>query len=207
MEKMDLIGAFPIPIQIYRYEYSIEKELKYIENLEWRGNASNSTSMDGYLNEHESLNSVTSFFKECLNDYCDTILNSDQRLVITQQWANRNPKGSEHPIHTHPNSIISGVFYLRQNPTLPPIYFFNDNMDTFGLHPREHNCYTSGSFDVICESGELIMFPSSLRHSVPVNTGEEDRISLAFNTFCADVMGREDQVSLLDIRKIINESN
>ena len=123
MEKIELISAFPIPIQIYSYEHSIEKELEYIENLkEWRDNASiqdlqisNYQSVDTYLNEHELFSNLTSFFKECLDDYVDRIINSDQKLVITQQWANKNPKGSEHPTHTHPNSIISGVFYLRQN--------------------------------------------------------------------------------------------
>jgi uncharacterized protein (TIGR02466 family) len=204
MEKIDTLNIFPIPIQIYRYELGIGKEVKYIENLEWRTNTGNFTSMDSYLNEHESLCNVTTFFKECLNDYCDTILNSDQRLSVTQLWANKNPKGSEHPIHMHPNSIVSGVFYLRQNPALPPIYFYNGNMDTFMLQPRENSCYTSEFVSLPCETGDLVLFPSSLLHSVPLNGSEEERMSLSFNTFSADVIGNKDHLSYLDIRKIVN---
>ena len=29
-----------------------------------------------------------------------------------------------------------------------------------------------------CKPGELILFPSSLKHSVPINQGDEDRISV-----------------------------
>ena len=31
--------------------------------------------------------------------------------------------------------------------------------------------------------GELILFPSNLQHSVPVNNSEEERISLSFNSW------------------------
>ena len=51
------------------------------------------------------------------------------------------------------------------------------------------------------------MFPSNLRHSVPMNQGDEERISLSFNTFSVDVLGSEENLTHLDIRRIMNESN
>ena len=62
----------------------------------------NFKTKDSYLTKHESLKGITSFFKECIDDYCNTIINSEQRLVITQLWGNRNPKGSKHHEHVHP---------------------------------------------------------------------------------------------------------
>ena len=35
MKKDELLSVFPTPVQIYKYENSIEKELKYIEGVEW----------------------------------------------------------------------------------------------------------------------------------------------------------------------------
>ena len=58
-----------------------------------------------------------------------------------------------------------------------------------------------------CTSGELILFPSNLRHSVPINQGDEERISLSFNTFSIDELGSKDSLTHLDIRGLINESN
>ena len=209
MKKDELLMVFPTPVQIYKYEDSIEKELKYIEGVEWKQQVANANfkTKDSYLTKHEQLKNIVSFFKECIDDYCNTIINSEQRLVITQLWGNRNPKGSKHHEHVHPNSIISGVFYLRQDPKLPPIQFSKSNQEAMKLDPRKYNSYNAETFLLPCTSGELILFPSNLRHSVPVNQGDEERISLSFNTFSIDALGSEDSLTHLDIRRIMNESN
>ena len=209
MKKDELLTVFPTPVQIYKYENSIEKELKYIENIEWKKQVANSNfkTKDSYLTKHESLKNITSFFKECINDYCNTIINSKQRLVITQLWGNRNPKGSKHHEHVHPNSIISGVFYLRQDPKLPPIQFSKNSQHSIKLDPIKYNLYNAETFMLPCTAGELILFPSNLRHSVPINMGGEERISLSFNTFSIDILGSEETLTHLDLRRIMNESN
>jgi len=209
MKKDELLMVFPTPVQIYKHEDSIEKELKYIESIEWKHQVANGNfkTKDSYLTKHESLKNIVSFFKECVDDYCSTIINSEQRLVITQLWGNRNPKGSKHHEHVHPNSIISGVFYLRQDPKLPPIQFSKSHQHAMKLDPKKYNTYNAETFLLPCTSGELLLFPSSLRHSVPVNMGEEERISLSFNTFSIDALGSEENLTHLDIRRIMNESN
>jgi len=209
MKKDELLMVFPTPVQIYKHENSIEKELKYIEGVEWLPQVQNGNfkTKDSYLTKHESLKSITSFFKECIDDYCNTIMNSNQRLVITQLWGNRNPKGSKHHEHVHPNSIISGVFYLRQDPKLPPIQFSKANQHAIKLDPRKYNVYNSETFLLPCTAGELILFPSNLKHSVPINMGDEERISLSFNTFSIDALGSKENLTHLDLRSLMNESN
>ena len=209
MKKDELLMVFPTPVQIYKHEDSIEKELKYIENIEWTPQVQNGNfkTKDSYLTKHESLKSITSFFKECIDDYCNTIINSEQRLVITQLWGNRNPKGSKHHEHVHPNSIISGVFYLRQDSKLPPIQFSQSNQHAMKLDPRKYNSFNAETFLLPCTAGELILFPSNLKHSVPINMGDEERISLSFNTFSIDVLGNKESLTHLDLRSLMNESN
>ena len=209
MKKDELLSVFPTPVQIYKYENNIEKELKHIESLEWKSQLANGNfrSKDSYLTKHEQLKEIVLFFKECVEDYCNTIINSDQRLVITQLWGNKNPKGSKHHEHVHPNSIISGVFYLRQDPKLPPIQFSKSNQHAIKLDPKKYNTFNAETFLLPCIAGELILFPSNLRHSVPTNMGEEERISLSFNTFSIDALGSEENLTHLDIRRIMNESN
>ena len=209
MKKDELISVFPTPVQIYKYENSIDKELKYVEDLEWIEQKANGNfkSKDTYLTKHEQLKNINLFFKECLNDYCNTIYNSDQRLVITQLWANKNPTGAKHHEHVHPNSILSGVFYLRQDKTLPPIQFAKSNQHNLKLDPRKYNNYNAETFLLPCTAGELLLFPSTLRHSVPTNVGKESRISLSFNTFSIDTLGSKDSLTHLDIRSLMHESN
>ena len=209
MKKDELISVFPTAVQIYKYENSIDKELNYIENLPYKeqvGNA-NFKSKDSYLTKHEQLKDINSFFKECIDDYCNVICNSDQRLVITQLWANKNPTGAKHHEHVHPNSILSGVFYLRQDKTLPPIQFSKSNQHSLKLDPRKYNNHNAETFMLPCTAGELLLFPSTLRHSVPINVGKENRISLSFNTFSIDTLGSKDSLTHLDIRSLMHESN
>ena len=207
--KEELLQIFPTPILITKYEGDLSKELKYVDNLpykEQKGNA-NFKSQDTYLLEIEELKNIKNFFYESLNKYTKNISQSDQRLVITQCWANKNPPGSKHHEHVHPNSILSGVFYLRQDKTLPPIQFNKSIQGAMKLDPKKYNNLNSETFLLPCVAGELLLFPSDLKHSVPTNMGKEARISLSFNTFSVDTLGSKDKLTHLDIRKMMNEHN
>ena len=207
--KDELLQIFPTPILITKYEGDLSKELKYVDYLPYKEQKQNANfkSADSYLLEIEELKSIKDFFYESLNKYTKNISQSDQRLVITQCWANKNPPGSKHHEHVHPNSILSGVFYLKQDKTLPPIQFQKSIQGTMKLDPKKYNVLNSESFLLPCVAGELLLFPSNLKHSVPTNMGKEARISLSFNTFSVDILGSEDSLTHLDIRKIMNEHN
>ena len=207
--KEELLQIFPTPVLITKYQGDLSKELKYVDYLpykEQKGNA-NFKSQDTYLMEIEELKSIKDFFYESLNKYTKNISQSEQRLVITQCWANKNPPGSKHHEHTHPNSILSGVFYLRQDKTLPPIQFSKSIQHVMKLDPKKYNNLNSETFLLPCVDGELLLFPSNLKHSVPTNIGKEARISLSFNTFSVDTLGSKDSLTHLDIRKMMNEHN
>ena len=207
--KEELLQLFPTPLLIVPYEEPIDKELAYLKTISYREQQQNGNyrSDDSYLLRNEKLKNIKNFLGEAVDKFTKNVLNSKQRLVITQCWANRNPKGSKHHEHVHPNSIISGVMYFQINEKLPPIQFSKANQDGMKLDPIKYNHVNSESFLLPCKPGELILFPSSLRHSVPTNHGEEDRISVSFNTFCIDVIGSEQSLTHLDIRRLMNEHN
>ena len=207
--KEELLQIFPTPILISKYEGDLSKELKYVDSLPYKEQKQNANfkSQDTYLMEIEELKSIKDFFYESLNKYTKNINQSDQRLVITQCWANKNPPGSKHHEHVHPNSILSGVFYLRQDKTLPPIQFAKSVQAAMKLDPKKYNNLNSETFLLPCTSGELLLFPSDLKHSVPTNIGKESRLSMSFNTFSVDTLGSENSLTHLDIRRIMNEHN
>jgi len=207
--KEELLQIFPTPVLITKYEGDLSKELKYVDYLPYKEQKSNANfkSKDTYLMEIEELKSIKDFFYESLNKYTKNISQSDQRLVVTQCWANKNPPGSKHHEHVHPNSILSGVFYLKQDKTLPPIQFAKSIQGAMKLDPKKYNNLNSETFLLPCVDGELLLFPSNLKHSVPTNMGKEARISLSFNTFSVDTLGSKDSLTHLDIRKMMNEHN
>ena len=207
--KEELLQLFSTPLLIVPYEQSIDKELAYLKTISYREQQQNGNfrSDDSYLLRNEEFKNIKNFLKEAVDKFTTNVLNTKQRLVITQCWANRNPKGSQHHEHVHPNSIISGVMYFQINEKLPPIKFAKTNQDGMKLDPEKYNNVNSESFMLSCKPGELILFPSSLKHSVPINMSEEDRISVSFNTFCIDAIGSEQSLTHLDIRRLMNEHN
>ena len=207
--KDELLQIFPTPILITKYEGFLVDELKHIDTLEWLEQKANGNfkSKDTYLLKHEQFKNIKNFINESINKFTKEISQSDQRLVVTQSWMNKNPKGSKHHEHVHPNSIISGVFYFKQDPKLPPISFSKAIQSAMKLDPKKYNNLNSETFLLPCTDGELILFPSNLKHSVPINMSEEPRISMSFNTFSIDVLGTEDSLTHLDIRSLMNEHN
>ena len=207
--KEELLQIFPRPVLILPYEKPISKELEFIRTLEWLPQKANGNfkSKDTYILQKEELKDIKNFLIESINKYTEKIANTKQRLVITQSWFNKNPTGSKHHEHVHPNSIISGVMYFQIDQTLPPIQFSKSNQDGVKLDPIKYNVLNSDTFLLPCKPGELLLFPSNLRHSVPINTGMPDRISLSFNTFCIDALGSDDSLTRLDIRRLMNEHN
>ena len=97
--------------------------------------------------------------------------------------------------------------YFQINEKLPPIQFAKTIQEGMKLNPVKYNHVNAESFMLPCKAGELILFPSSLKHSVPINKGTEDRISISFNTFCIDTLGSEESLTHLDIRRLMNEHN
>ena len=207
--KEELLQLFPTPLLILPYEESIDKELAYLKTISYREqqNNGNYRSDDSYLLRSEEFKNIKTFLSESVDKFTKNVLNSKQRLVITQCWANRNPTGSKHHEHVHPNSIISGVMYFQINEKSPPIQFSKSTQDGMKLDPIKFTHINSESFMLPCKAGELILFPSSLKHSVPTNQGEEDRISVSFNTFSIDTLGSEQSLTHLDIRRLMNEHN
>ena len=204
-----LLQIFTTPITITKYEGSLVDELKYIDTLEYikQKDNDNFQSKDSYLLKHKEFKNIKDFIYKCINKFTKNIYQSDQKVVITQCWLNKNPKGSKHHEHVHPNSIISGVFYFKQNSTLPPIKFSKTLQHGIKLNPKKYNNLNSDTFFLSCTDGELILFPSNLVHSVPLNTGNEERISMSFNTFSIDTLGLEKDLTELNLQKLVNENN
>ena len=51
--------------------------------------------------------------------------------------------------------------------------------------------------------GELILFPSNLSHSVPINQSDEERISLSFNTWPKGNMGDIKSLTYLPLDRCV----
>jgi uncharacterized protein (TIGR02466 family) len=183
----EIFKIFPTIVHISKYENDITEELKFVKNIEYKSNGDinsngNYLSTNVYILKEKELKDISVFIQKQLDFYVKEIMFSDDKLIPTISWCNKNPQGSRHHEHRHPNSIISGVFYFA--PTKPaPIKLFKSDMSGFEFNIKKWNSVNSTVFIPLMNAGELILFPSSLKHSVAINQDSEERISLSFNTF------------------------
>ena len=110
-----------------------------------------------------------------------------------QAWANVNRQGHGNTLHFHPASYWSGTFYIDDGGIAGGEAFGGaiEFADPRGPAPLMYAPNVKMSFDGCInaglaerfypKTGQLILFPSWLAHSVTAYTGPGTRISVAFN--------------------------
>ena len=209
----EMLQLFPIPVLICPYPMDYSKELEWIRNAETRkenkgdGSAGythyNRQSEDTFVLDKPELANIRAFIEAKLHKFVSEIMASTDKLVITQSWLNKNKKGESHHEHVHPNSMVSGVWYPQIHEQLPPIQFRSRNQRDVSLQTDKYNTFNSATFMLPMKRGELILFPSNLTHSVPVNNSEEERISLSFNSWPKGNMGDERSLTYLPLDRCV----
>ena len=203
--KGEFIMIFPTTILLVKNKEDFKKEFKYIRNLDYDDQQLTGVfrSKDSYLMKHSELSNLNKFFQLALDTYANQVMGTKSKLEITQAWVQRNIKNSFTHDHVHPNSIISGVFYFR-NDDHAGISFSKDTIDRIALPKYTQTKLNSESFMLYPKSGDLVLFPSNIRHGVPINTKEDSRYCLAFNTFHFGELGSRAGSTHLIINKDSN---
>jgi uncharacterized protein (TIGR02466 family) len=195
---MGLNNLFSTPIYMEKVtensRESISSELNFLYNsLELKQNVNTFnplTSHDVTVDSNGTLfssniltgcNKFNTFLHYSVEQYFKSLGFPNFDFIVTESWFTCTTKGKHAPVHSHGNSDISGVYYLKTNKKdgnlvlKNPFTFTNGNFIYF-LH--NHN---NSQQELPLEEGLLILWPSVLEHSTYVNETSHDRISLSFN--------------------------
>ena len=203
-DQNEVMNLFMTPLFICPCPFEYGRELEWIkkqsmkeeENEVW-GLRYNRQSKDSFILDKPEMSRVRQFIEFKLKEFTSKVMGSDDEMVITQSWLNRNRKGASHHEHKHPNSMFSGVWYPQINESSAPIQFKRGEQRDVGFHIKEYNMFNSQTFLLPMKMGELILFPSNLMHSVPPNRSDEERISLSFNTWPTGDLGDKKSLTYL----------
>lgn len=125
------------------------------------------------LNKH-----VASFAKDLQFDL------GDKKIKLDSLWINILPPGGVHTSHIHPHSIISGTTYVSMPDGASAIKFEDPRLTMMmaapGRKPKARDELRSFIY-VAPEIGDVLLWESWLRHEVPLNMADDDRISVSFN--------------------------
>lgn len=105
-------------------------------------------------------------------------------LQMSTCWVNIMGPYCAHSMHIHPQSIISGTYYLQMPKNCSALRFEDPRYTQFmSRPPLQINAPANQQvqFTLPAQSGDLILFESWIKHEVPMNTTQDPRISISFN--------------------------
>jgi uncharacterized protein (TIGR02466 family) len=108
----------------------------------------------------------------------------DKQVVLEDIWINILPPGGIHTGHIHPHSVISGTTYIALPDGSASIKFEDPRLSMMMAAPaRKADARTElRTFHYVAPAvGDVLLWESWLRHEVPLNMAEEERISVSFN--------------------------
>lgn len=122
--------------------------------------------------------------KKHLKKYIDDLeLNiKASHMTMSTCWVNIMPKGALHTSHNHPQSTISGTYYVQIPPKSSALRLEDPRYGQFMSRPSLCVGAKNQPFhSMAAKPGDLILFESWLRHEVPLNNSHEPRVSVSFN--------------------------
>jgi uncharacterized protein (TIGR02466 family) len=189
------LAIFPTPVVRFKTPDTLMRHvssLKHITNSNPHQISSHYISDNKYVLNLPQYEDLKQWITARTTEFVRDVLNVESDALITQSWVNRNSPGEFTHLHPHPNSIVSGVFYMDVPDGNALIMFHKQEAGGTGyfiLEPGKYNkdtnrdhTYSSRTYKLNVTAGDLVLFPSWLLHSVPTNTTKFERWCMAFNS-------------------------
>lgn len=191
---MRVEALFPLPLGVFDYpdpdgararviQWIQEQPRRYVQN------EANLTFEDFTLHLEPCMTELVPFFMVSLRSFLHSLGFEVPEMTITQCWLNINRPGDRHHRHHHPNSYVSGVYYLDASPDCGAITFHRPGLVELEPARTRGTTFTFDQWKETPRSGQLLLFPSRLEHSVDPNLSSKDRLSISFNTMFRGVVG------------------
>jgi len=165
-------------------------------------NAGNITSLDTYVLENKLLKNLKKDLNKKVMNYFNKVVCPSNSITpyITQSWLNYTEPTEYHHKHSHVNSYVSGVFYINAQKEVDQIKFYKTSHSPLELNVNKYNIFNSNSWWYPVQTGDVILFPSTLNHGVDKKKGTNTRISLSFNVFIKGKVGNKSSLTELILR-------
>tara|TARA_R110000803_G_scaffold78047_1_gene143041 strand:- start:41 stop:649 length:609 start_codon:yes stop_codon:yes gene_type:complete len=192
---MNILPLFSVPLYHNETNESFTDEINSVTSLNKTPAAYNKVSQDNDIllrNEFAKCKHVCEYH---LNQYVRNTFNCSQEFYIINSWAAQSAPGERHGSHFHPNSIVSGVLYLQCEKDAGDIIFRHKSSlrkdFNFAYTYQDYNIFNSDTWKYTVNTGDILIFPGWVEHSVEENKSSKDRIVLGFNAFVRGEFGTQ----------------
>lgn len=166
------------------------KEKSFFVEKEYGSSRSNSLNVDStHLTVAPFLQTIKPFdvLRDRINqkilEFCQE-LGIEEKLHMNNMWFNISDKGDFNFPHSHPASVISGVYYIESSGDSNLVFYNNTYLvNNFVCSVREkENMYSYSDVSFPCQKGSLYLWPGHVIHGNPAQEKEGMKIALSFNT-------------------------
>jgi len=189
-----MITEYHFPTMIYIKDFPDSEKLnKYLEDhiMRWSQNDKgvSKTNAGGWhsstdMNQKEKYNPLTIELFNMQEEIYQKE-NLSRKPVLGNMWANINYPGNSNRPHLHPNSLFSGVYWIKTPMKSGNLMLYDPRPGTHTTMPNRKEgklpsqLWREVHYEPI--AGRAIMFPSWLWHEVRTNESNDTRISVSFN--------------------------
>jgi uncharacterized protein (TIGR02466 family) len=188
---------FSVPVHVQSTQLDNETMAKYCLNLMNQSSGRIISNQGGWQSEdlqgiHYPLNELFKSISKAVNVFASQLYLPEQK--IDNIWININGYKDFNMEHRHPNSHLSGVYYIQTHKDCGDITFSNPYTDIIEAYwwpyiadKNKNDPRINLSWQMPAETGKLYVFPSWLPHRVLPNLDKEKkRISISWNTHVKD---------------------
>lgn len=202
-----MFNLFGVPIYINNVKIN-SRDKKNLINTKYERLKSNigSVTPDSYVLNHKKNINIKKIILNSLNDYLYNYLKikKNTKFKMLNSWIMKLGKNDWAVNHTHDNSFISGVLYLKTSKNSGNLIIHRNKLlnvfpNSVKIEFEEFNEINCEYWCVEPKEGDIIFFPSQLEHSVTKNLTEEDRYCCSFNFYPEGVFGNEKNLNVLKI--------
>lgn len=173
--------------------FNIIKSLNYYQYFDSDGLKNGAISKEQNVLDLKELESLKKNIETELKIYLYEILKIKKNSEIKHlcSWSVKHQFGDKSHEHSHNNSLFSGVYYLKVPKNSGENIIFHRTDKYSGVKPQfeEYNIFNSDTWEInVCEK-KLLLFPSNLKHSVPISKSHKPRYTISFNYFLSGKFG------------------
>ena len=217
MANLEIASLFPTPLLRVDIPPELSTACNVFENTEMLHEKESRMeygihSKNTYIMDEPECVDLKKFVLDLAKEFAQkTLLYDYDEWAFSQTWVTWKEPGQQHVPHTHPNSVISAVFFYGYGEEGTPAIQFHKH-DSQGTSQsimlkerpdKRPSPFAWKTFTIGFKPGTLLMFPSYFRHSVPPNQTKYTRKSVSMNIVPKGGIGDPNSLTELLFHKVL----
>lgn len=203
--KARVFDLFPTPFYVTTYEGDTSKIVEYFDNCEMNepNGGYGIISKDSYIIDNPICKDLSDFVMHHFREFATNIMRYDYaELQFAQSWLTYKLPGQFHKAHTHPNTLLAGVFYYDSHDDDAALCFSKEArsynrsyMEPSLLQDFQDYPYSQEEIYFKPKKNNFVIFPSYVTHGVPPNETNRVRKALGVNVLTKGRLGDKETIS------------